>query len=327
MSDEILAVRELAVRFARYDGETHVLNGVNLTVRRGERVALVGESACGKTLTVRAAIGLADLRRASVSGAIEFDGRDVLRFGARDWRGVRGRQMTMIFQDPLAALNPVFTVADQLTTVILRGGGAPTRSVALPVARDALRAVGIQDPDRVLAAYPFQLSGGLNQRVMICMALVNRPDLILADEPATALDVTVQAQTLALMRDLTERSGTAVLLITHNLGVVREFAQRVYVMYAGAVVEEATVEALFAAPRHPYTRALLASVPRLTGGELPEGIPGAVPDYRDPPSFCRFHPRCAQARPECGQGPGRTAMVEVAPGHRVACVLYADGAA
>jgi peptide/nickel transport system ATP-binding protein len=264
-------------------------------------------------------IGLADLRRAEVSGDVSVFGKNVLDFRDRDFRGIRGNRLTMIFQDPFAALNPVFSIADQLTTVILRGNGARSRAEAMPIARAALESVGIVDPDRVLGSYPFQLSGGLNQRVMICMALVNKPDLVLADEPGTALDVTVQAQTLALMRDLTERSGTAVLLITHNLGVVREFAHRVYVMYAGSIVEEADVASLFAAPRHPYTKALLRSVPRLTGENLPDGIPGNVPDYRDPPPGCRFSPRCEFAKAACRTRP---ATVETTPGHRVACVLY-----
>jgi peptide/nickel transport system ATP-binding protein len=289
--DEILSIRDFSVRFAQFEGSSHVLNGVNLNVRRGERVALVGESACGKTLTARSVIGLAELRRAEVSGEVSVFGKNVLDFRDKDWRGIRGNRLTMIFQDPFAALNPVFSIADQLTTVILRGNRARSRTEAMPIARAALESVGIVDPDRVLGSYPFQLSGGLNQRVMICMALVNRPDLVLADEPGTALDVTVQAQTLSLMRDLTEQSGAAVLLITHNLGVVREFAHRVYVMYAGSIVEEADVASLFAAPQHPYTKALLRSVPRLTGESLPEGIPGNVPDYRDPPPGCRFAPR------------------------------------
>ena len=323
-SEDVLSIRDFSVRFALFEGSSHVLNGVNLTVRRGERVALVGESACGKTLTARSVIGLADLRRAEVSGDVSVFGKNVLDFRDKDWRGIRGNRLTMIFQDPFAALNPVFSIADQLSTVILRGNRARTRTEAMPIARAALESVGIVDPDRVLGSYPFQLSGGLNQRVMICMALVNRPDLVLADEPGTALDVTVQAQTLALMRDLTEQSRTAVLLITHNLGVVREFAHRVYVMYAGSIVEEADVASLFAAPRHPYTKALLRSVPRLTGETLPDGIPGNVPDYRDPPPGCRFAPRCEFARPACRTRPP---AVETAPGHRAACVLYEPEAA
>jgi peptide/nickel transport system ATP-binding protein len=322
-SAALLEVDGLALRIDGLDGTAHILNGVRLAVSPGERVALVGESGCGKTLTARLIMGLFHTRGARVEGRITFNGEDLLRLDARGWDQLRGRRLAMIFQDPVAALNPVFTVEDQLTTVIRRGERGRTRGAARTVARQALAAVSISDPDRVLDSYPFQLSGGLNQRVMIAMALVNRPALVLADEPGTALDVTVQAQTLALMSELTRAAGAAVLLITHNLGVVRNFAQRVYVMYAGSIVEEAPVAELFAAPRHPYTQALFAAVPRLTGTELPVGIDGGVPDYRHPPPGCRFHPRCLHAREECRRPPP---VVTVGPGHSVACVLYGAAA-
>ena len=228
----------------------------------------------------------------------------------------------MIFQDPMAALNPVFTVRDQLLYVI-RLGGVRDRKEAKEMARSGLRRAAITDPDRVLDAYPFQLSGGLAQRVMITMALVNKPELVIADEPGSALDVTVQEQTLQLMRELTQDDGAAVLIITHNLGVVRQFAQRVYVMYAGMIVEEADAETLFDAPAHPYTRALLDAVPRLTGDGLPKTIEGVVPDYRSAPSGCRYRTRCPFAEAECRQQPP---IVEVGAGHRIACFLPARGA-
>jgi peptide/nickel transport system ATP-binding protein len=319
----LLEVDGLVLRIDGLDGTAHILNGVRLRVAAGERVALVGESGCGKTLTARLIMGLFRARGARVEGRITFSGQDLLGLDARGWDQLRGRRLAMIFQDPVAALNPVFTVEDQLTTVIRRGDPARKREAARAIAREALAAVSIADPDRVLDSYPFQLSGGLNQRVMIAMALVNRPALVLADEPGTALDVTVQAQTLALMSELTRAAGAAVLLITHNLGVVRNFAQRVYVMYAGSIVEEAPVAELFAAPRHPYTQALFAAVPRLTGSHLPVGIEGGVPDYRDPPPGCRFHPRCLHARAECRRPPP---VVTVGPGHSVACVLYGTAA-
>jgi peptide/nickel transport system ATP-binding protein len=225
----------------------------------------------------------------------------------------------MIFQDPTSALNPVFTIGDQMVDIIRRHDSGRSRSAALGLAKGGLRQVAIDDPDRVLASYPFQLSGGMNQRVMITMALINKPDLVLADEPGTALDVTVQEQTLRLMRMLTEESRAAVLLVTHNLGVVREFAERVYVMYAGTIVEEAPAGELFRAARHPYTQALLAAVPRLTGAELPKPIRGTVPDFILPPEGCRFHPRCPHAQDRCRALPPN---IEVGPGHKVACVLY-----
>ena len=320
--DPLLEIVDLHLRFRLFEGVAHVLNGLSLRVDRGERAAIVGESGCGKSVTARIVLGLLGRRDVEIGGSVRFDGLELLTLPPRGWRAIHGRRMSMIFQDPVAALNPVFTIGDQLTTAILRGGRCRTRPQAYALARGALQQVAVSDPDRILGSYPFQLSGGLNQRVLIVMALVNQPALVVADEPGSALDVTVQAQTLRLMRDLTREVGAAVLLITHNLGVVRRFADRVYVMYAGSVVEEAPVETLFRDPRHPYTQALLAAVPRLTGGELPRAIEGAVPDYTAPPPGCRFHPRCAFARAECRAAPPVVALVG---GHRVACVLYRRG--
>ena len=315
----LLSVSGLHLTFSVFEGHAHVINGVDLEVNRGERVAIVGESGCGKSVTARIILGLLGGRKTRISGSVRFDGIDLLSLSKRRWRQVRGRRISMIFQDPSAALNPVFTIGDQLSTAILRGGTAGDRKSALAIASDMLLKVAIGDPDRVLASYPFQLSGGLNQRVLISMALVNNPDLVLADEPGTALDVTVQEQTLHLMSELTRDNGAAVLLITHNLGVVREFAERVYVMYAGTVVEAADTATIFKNPLHPYTRALIEAVPRLSGGTLPRGIDGNVPDYIEPPSGCRFHPRCPHAREVCRDP---VAMRPVGDGHRVACVLY-----
>jgi peptide/nickel transport system ATP-binding protein len=314
----LLETSNLHVRFKLLEGVSHVLNGVNLSIERGERVAIVGESGCGKSLTIRAMMGLLQQRNVAIEGSVRFDGSELLSLSERHWRKIRGRRISMIFQDPSAALNPTFTVGDQLLKVIIRGGSARNKRQAREIARDALRQVAITDPDRILHSYPFQLSGGLAQRVLITMALVNKPDLVLADEPGSALDVTVQEQTLKLMRKLGDERGVAVLVITHNLGVVREFAERVYVMYGGSMVEEADVETLFNAPRHPYTRALLAAVPRLTGKSLPQPIEGVVPDYTAAPSGCRFHPRCPHVMPACHQPPP---VIDLGNGHRVACVL------
>ena len=271
-------------------------------------------------MTVRAILGLLQQRNVAIEGSIRFHETELLGMAEREWRGIRGSRISMIFQDPMASLNPTFKVRDQLLKVIRRGGRAGSAREAYEIACAGLRQVAIVDPDRILAAYPFQLSGGLAQRVMITMALVNRPELVLADEPGSALDVTVQEQTLRLMHELTQDAGAAVLLITHNLGVVREFAQRVYVMYAGTIVEEADVETLFRDPAHPYTRALLEAVPKLTGAGLPRPIEGMVPDYTAAPSGCRFHPRCAFAEDACSSAPP---VIELGSGHRVACVLPA----
>lgn len=313
----VFSIENLHLRISQFEGEAHILNGVNLQLRAGERVALVGESGCGKSSTAMMSLGLMEARGMRAEGRIMLDGTDLLSLTQRGWRGVRGRQISMIFQDPGAALNPVFTVGDQLFTAIRRSDPSKSRADAHALAADALRQVHINDPERVLLSYPFQLSGGLNQRILITMALINRPRVVVADEPGSALDVTVQAQTLRLMTELSADVGAAVLLISHNLGVVRQFAQRVYVMYSGTIVEEAETATLFAAPRHPYTKALLAAVPRLTGECLPEPIPGQVPDYTDPPVGCRFQPRCPYARPDCIDPP----FAEPAPGHRVRCVL------
>jgi peptide/nickel transport system ATP-binding protein len=317
----LLSVRDLHLRFKLFEGTSHVLNGVDFEIDRGERVAIVGESGCGKSVTLKLIMGLVRGQHVSTTGSVRFDGRELLGAREAQLRELRGRRICPIYQDPMASLNPTYTIFDQMATVIRRGRAKRSAEEVREIARGGLRRVAITDPDRVLAAYPFQLSGGLNQRVLISMALANEPDLVLADEPGTALDVTVQEQTLRLMRNLTDDLGSAVLLITHNLGVVRQFADRVYVMYAGNIVEEGPTERVFADPRHPYTRALLASVPKLTGGALPEGIEGHVPDYTRPPSGCRFHPRCPHAQDAC-RSP--QALRPVGEGHRAACVLYEE---
>lgn len=315
----LLTIDDLHLKFKLYEGGAHVLNGVSLHVDRGERVAIVGESGCGKSVTLRLILGLLRQGNVQTTGNIDFDGVDMVRTTPRVLRSLRGRRISTVFQDPLASLNPTFTIFDQMRTVIMRGSPKLSNLEYRAKAATALEQVAIGDAQRVLDSYPFQLSGGLNQRVLIAMALVNSPELVLADEPGTALDVSVQEQTLRLMRSLTDRVGSAVLLITHNLGVVREFADRVYVMYAGNVVEAATTEQLFNAPKHPYTQALLASVPKLTGDTMPEGIDGIVPDYTKAPAGCRFHPRCPFATEACKQP---QPMRRVGGGHEVACVLY-----
>ncbi len=268
---DTLAVRDLRLWFRGYTGTTTVLHGVSMRVAPEERVALVGESGSGKTVIARAVLGLLQrLPGAIVTGGIEFAGRDLTGLRYRAWRRLRGVKMSMIFQDPTSSLNPVFTIGSQFHEVHRRAQPAIRRDGSRELAAAALEEVSIEDPDRVLDSYPFQLSGGMNQRVMIAMAMANEPALLIADEPGTALDVTVQDQTLRLMRRLVDSHRTSVLFISHNLGVVREFADRVYVIYQGRIVEEGPSAAIFRDPRHPYTRALMAAAPRITGGGIPE---------------------------------------------------------
>lgn len=320
----LLRIRELHVEFRGFRGTAHVLNGVNLDVRPGEKVGLVGETGCGKSLTVKAVLGLLRGPHVRLRGEVWFGGRNLLAHPADELRALRGRRIAMIFQDPMAALNPVFTVGSQLLEVIRRGparDGArrPSPGEAQEKALAILREVALPDPERMMRTYPVQLSGGMRQRVLIAMALVNQPDLIIADEPGTALDVTIQEQILQLMRNLVEAKGISVLLITHNLGVVRETTDRVYVMYAGSIAEEARTADLFREPRHPYTQGLLASVPKLTGEGVPRGIDGMIPDYGAPPPGCRFAPRCPFAQPQCQARPPWLAVGEA---HHAACILY-----
>ncbi|MGU7782655.1 ABC transporter ATP-binding protein [Burkholderia sp. PU8-34] len=312
----LLSLKNINLRFKRFEGTAHILHDLNLEVHAHEHVAVVGESGCGKSLTLRVILGLIDGRDARIDGDVVFNDRILRR---KDFPSVRGRDIAMIFQDPMASLNPTFTVGDQLRAVARRSRSFASRRALDKLCADSLRQVAIDDPERILAAYPFQLSGGLCQRVLITMALLNEPKLILADEPGTALDVTVQRQTMNLLSRRVDDTGAAVLLITHNLGVVREFAHRVYVMYGGTIVEQGSTADIFNNARHPYTRALLASVPRLTGDGLPVGIDGSVPDYLAPPSGCRFMPRCPHATAACAKP---VAESVVGDGHTVRCVLF-----
>ena len=277
-----LAIRDLRLAFRGHAGLVEVLHGITLDIAPGERVALVGESGSGKSVTARIILGLLQsLRSARISGSVEFEGRDLETLPARERRRLRGTRMTMIFQDPTSSLNPVYRIEAQFEEVLRRVDPAIGRDAVRERAARILAEVSIDDPDRVLRSYPFQLSGGMNQRVMIAMALANEPSLLIADEPGTALDVTVQARTLRLMRELVEDHGTAVLFISHNLGVVREFADRVHVIYRGRIVEEGPTASIFGSPRHAYTRALMAAVPRITGGGLP-GIEAKSGDFTAP---------------------------------------------
>ena len=319
----LLEIKGLKVHFAVYGGRLKVLDGIDLAIHHGEKVGLVGETGCGKTTTMKAVLRVLPMPPAKIPGGeILFKGRDVLKMGPGELRQVRGRGISMIFQDPTAALNPVFNVGQQLETVIEYAAkeGRKTRHEIHQQAVAALQEVALADPERLLRSYPIQLSGGMRQRVCIGMALATKPDLLIADEPGTSLDVTIQDQVLRLLRQLVLDKNTSVILITHTLGIVRELTDKVYVMYAGNVVEEAATNELFARPLHPYTQGLIDTVPRLTGGGIASGIAGRIPDYLNPPRGCRFHPRCAHAMDVCRSQ--KPPAYPVGAGHKAACFLY-----
>ncbi|MFT8242485.1 ABC transporter ATP-binding protein [Roseomonas sp. BN140053] len=317
----LLSVEMLQTHFRTPDGVNRAVDGVSFTVRAGETVAIVGESGCGKSVTAMSVLRLIPEPPGRIAGAIRFEGRDLLQLSDREMRAIRGNEISMIFQEPMTSLNPVLTVGRQIGETLrlhqgLDGRAAEARAVEM------LTLVGIPEPRRRVREYPHQLSGGMRQRVMIAMALACNPKLLIADEPTTALDVTIQAQILDLMRDLKQRVGAAIVLITHDLGVVAEVAERVIVMYAGRVVEQAAVGPLFRAPRHPYTQGLLGAVPRLgsslegTATRLAE-IPGQVPSLKARIEGCVFASRCPHATELCRAVP--PALEGKAPGHLAAC--------
>jgi oligopeptide/dipeptide ABC transporter ATP-binding protein len=315
----LLTISELRVHFRTGAGLVRAVDGVSYEVRHGETLAVVGESGCGKSVTALSILRLLPSPPAELAGgSIRFNGRDLARLSLEELRALRGNRIAMIFQEPMTSLNPVFTIGDQIMeSLTLHFGYGPEQ--ARREAAELLDLVGIPAPEARLDEYPHQLSGGMRQRVMIAIALACRPELLIADEPTTALDVTVQAQILELLRELQERLGMSVLLITHDLGVVAETAHRVVVMYAGRVVERARVRDLFATPRHPYTVGLFHSLPRVDqeDSEL-EPIEGSVPDALHPPPGCRFHPRCPFAMPICReQDPALNPRK--APEHASAC--------
>ena len=325
----LLEVESLQTHFRTPDGVNRAVDGVSFKVEAGETLAIVGESGCGKSVTAMSVLRLIPEPPGRIVGAIRFGGRDLLALSESEMRDIRGNDISMVFQEPMTSLNPVLTIGRQITeTVILHE--KVSRAEGAKRALEMLRLVNIPEPERRLAQYPHELSGGMRQRVMIAMALACNPKLLIADEPTTALDVTVQAQILDLMRQLKSRLGSAIILITHDLGVVAEMAERVIVMYAGRKVEEAGVRSLFARPRHPYTRALLASIPRLNAPDRKPGervrlaeIPGIVPSLKQQMQGCLFAPRCPAASDLC-----RTAMpafAEKAPGHFAACWHAATG--
>ncbi len=318
MSD-LLSIEGLRTTFRTSSGEVAAVDGVSVSVAKGKTLGIVGESGCGKSVLSLSIMRLVPQPGRIAAGKVMFDGRDLLTLPPAEMRDIRGNRIAMIFQEPMTSLNPVFTVGDQITEA-MRAHDRSTSSSALKAkAIDALTRVRIPAPARRFDEYPHQMSGGMRQRVMIAMALACAPDLLIADEPTTALDVTVQAQILDLLRDLQQQTGMAIILITHDLGIVAEMANEVAVMYAGRVVERASGTAIFDDPQHPYTLGLLGSIPRVeeTHDRL-LAIEGAVPAPFALPEGCRFHPRCVFHVPDCERTD--PPLRDLGGGHRAACI-------
>ncbi len=323
MAATLLRIKGLKTHFHTDEGMVHAVDGVDMSIDAGETLGVVGESGCGKSVTAMTVMKLIAMPPGKiVAGEILWKGRDLVPLSSDQMRAIRAKQIAMIFQEPMTSLNPVYTVGQQIAETLRIHEGL-NRRAAMDRAAEMLALVHIPNPQRRVNDYPHQFSGGMRQRVMIAMALSCNPQLLIADEPTTALDVTIQAQILDLINELKSRLGMSVMLITHAMGVVAETAQRVVVMYAGKVVEEAPVETLFGAPRHPYTQGLIRSIPRIDTAAIAkkrlEAIPGVVPRMVDPQAGCRFAPRCAHATAACTAA--TPALREVGPGHKVACIL------
>ena len=323
MAPPLLEIRGLKTHFATDDGIVQAVDGVDLSINRGETLGVVGESGCGKTVTAMSVLKLIPIPPGKiVAGEILYQGRDLAPLGAKDMDRIRAKDIAMVFQEPMTSLNPVYTIGEQIAEVLRKHEGLG-RKAAIDKTIDMLRLVQIPNPDKRFNDFPHQFSGGMRQRVMIAMALSCNPKLLIADEPTTALDVTIQAQILELLQDMKERFGMAIMLITHAMGVVAETAQRVVVMYAGKVIEEAPVDQLFANPRHPYTQGLIRSIPRIdkaaTHKARLEAIPGVVPSLLNPPPGCRFAARCRYAMAKCREAV--PPLIDAGGGHKVACVL------
>ncbi len=335
MPAPLLSIRNLSLEFTTYLGRAKVLQDQDLDILPGEILGLVGETGCGKSVTARCILRLIPTPPGRItSGSIHYQGQDLLQLPMRQMRRIRGNRISMIFQEPMSCLNPVFTVGAQMTEV-LRLHERLSQHQARQRCAELLAQVQMPDPERVLRKYPHELSGGMRQRVMIAMELSCNPELLLADEPTTALDVTVQGQVLQIIKEQAARRNLSVLLITHDMGVVAQVCHRVAVMYAGMLAECAPVRELFAAPQHPYTQGLIAAIPgaprSAACGTTPQppgrlaSIPGTVPGLIAPPKGCRFHTRCAQRFGPCTETP--PPLLAVSPRHDVACHLYAEGRA
>ncbi|MDI6870088.1 MAG: ABC transporter ATP-binding protein [Bacillota bacterium] len=328
MSDVLLSVKDLKTSFFTHVGEVKAVDGVSFEVGKGEAVALVGESGCGKSVTALSIMGLLSYPGKIIGGSIWFNGRELVGLPPSEMHKIRGNEISMVFQDPMTSLNPVLTIRQQLAeTLILHQKLSRREAGARAV--ELLRMVGIPSPERRVNQYPHQFSGGMRQRVMIAMALSCNPKLLIADEPTTALDVTIQAQILELMKELKQRFSTSIILITHDLGVVAGLCNRVIVMYAGKIIEQGPLRDIYYNPQHPYTWGLLKSVPRLHDTEKRRLVPivGQPPDLLKPPPGCSFHPRCAQAMGVCLKEQPPYFEVDGKVDHRVACWLLHPQAA
>ena len=318
--ETLLEIRDLTVRFYTYQGVVHAVDIERFLIYEKENVGLVGETGCGKTVTSLAILGLIPSTGRIESGEIIFKGEDLLEKSKDALRQIVGKKISMIFQNPISSLNPVFTIGEQVTSII-RLHQNVRKSEAEKKAIEMFEIVRLPDPKKIMKSYPHELSGGMCQRAMIAMALSCNPDLLIADEPTTALDVTIQAQILKLMSELKEEISTSILLITHDFSTVAQTCDRVAVMYAGNLVEAGTVQAVFKDPKHPYTKGLLEAIPKLGSRERRlRGIEGVVPSLLNPPEGCRFHPRCPKAMKVCKEISPR--QTEVETGHYISCLLY-----
>ena len=320
MSEKILEIKDERLSFFTPAGEVKALNGLSFSMNQGDVLGIVGESGSGKSVTAYSIMGLTAYPGRLVGGTVWFNGHQIDKMTEKEFRKIRGNEVSIIFQDPMTSLNPVYTIGNQIVEVILLHT-KKTKQEAWARARELLELVGINEPDRRLKQYPHELSGGMRQRVMIAMALACNPKIIIADEPTTALDVTIQAQILDLLRSLKDRINSSIMLITHDLGVIAEMADYVVVMYAGRVVEKGTVEEIFAHPSHPYTIGLMASKP-VVGKKVDRlySIPGKVPNPVDMPNYCYFKDRCELQLPCCsGEYP---CEISLSPTHKVSCYRY-----
>lgn len=324
--EKVLEINNLKVNFSTYDGLAHVINGINIHVNKGEIVSLVGESGCGKSVTVRSIMGLVPSAQYP-EGEIKFLDKNILNLSGNEWNEIRGKGISMIFQDPMTSLNPVFKIKTQMTNVYLHQGkkhdfrfvSKKEKNEAYDYCVNLLEKMRIPDPDSVMNRYPFELSGGMRQRIIIALALIHKPQLLIADEPGTALDVSVQDQILDELKRLVKEEGTSMIFITHNLGVARAISDRIYVMYAGTIVEESKGTKLFEKQLHPYTEGLLSSIPKLNK-KMGKGIEGTLPSFIDPPKGCRFYDRCAQRMEICNTKAPQ--LIQHNENQKVACFLY-----